>query len=126
MSVFSRADNTGDKEASFVFFVIGVGRFEDKCAVVTGEFAEKDGDDGNNECGDDDDEKNSDDDDDFRFDSDDAVFRDFFLGAILYLPFLTFFGGITIVVDVLSTFDGLASDGDRLIVFTMLLILRCF
>ena len=63
--------------------------------------------------------------DDFRFDSDDAVFRDFFLGAILYLPFLTFFGGVTIEVDVLGTFDGLASNGDRLIVFAMLLILCC-
>ena len=61
MSVFSRTDDTGDKEASFFFFVIGVGRFEDECAVVTGEFAETDGDDGNNECGNDDDEKDSDD-----------------------------------------------------------------
>ena len=102
MSVFSQRDNTGGKEASFFFFVIGVGRFEDECTVVTGKFAEKHGDDGNDECGNDDDEKDSDDDDDFRFDSDDAVFRDFFLGAILYLPFLTFFGGVTIEVDVLG------------------------
>ena len=125
MSVFSRTDNTGGKEALFCFFVIGVGRFEHECAVVTGEFAEKHGDDGNDECGNDDDEKDSDDDDDFRFDSDDDVFRDFFLGAILYLPFLTFFGGVTIEVDILGTFDGLASDGDWLIVFAMLLIFCC-
>ena len=116
-SVFSRTDNTGGKEASFFFFVIGVVWYEDKCAVVTGKFAEKDGNDSNDECGNDDDEKDSDNDDDFRFDSDDAVFRDFFFGAILYLPFLTFLGGVTIEVDVLGTFDGLASDGDWLIVF---------
>ncbi len=78
-----------------------------------GKFAGNDGDDSNDEGGnDDDDEKDSDDDDDFCFDSDDTVFRDFFFGAILYLPFLTFFGGVTIEVDVLGTFDGLASDGD--------------
>ena len=124
-SVFSRTDNTGGKEGSFFFFVIGVVWFEDECAVVTGKFAGKDGDDGNDECGNDDDEKDSDDDDDFCFDSDDAVFQDFFFGAILYLPFLTFFGGVTIEVDVLGTFDGLASDGDRSIVFAMLLILCC-
>ena len=53
---------------SFCFFVIGVGRFEHECAVITGEFDEKHGDDGNDECGNDDDEKDSDDEDDFRFD----------------------------------------------------------
>ncbi len=83
------------------------------------------GDDGNDECGNNDDERDSDDDDDFRSDSDDAVFRDLFFGAILNLPFLTFFGGVTIEVDVLGTFDGLASNSDRSIVFAMLLILCC-
>ena len=105
-------DSTGVKEASFFFFVIGVVWFEVECAVVTGKFTEKDGDNGNDKCGNDDDEKDSDDDNDFRFDSDDDVFRDFFLGAILYLPFLTFFGGVTIDVNVLGTFNGLASDGN--------------
>jgi hypothetical protein len=126
LSIFSRTDNTGGKEASFFFFfIIGVVWFEDECAVVTGKFAGNDGNDGNDEGGNDNDEKDSDDNDDFRFDSNDAVFRDFFFGAILYLPFLTFFGGVTIEVDVLGTFDGLASDGDQLIVFAMLLILCC-
>ena len=58
MSVFSQTDNTGGKEASFCFFVIGVGQFEHECADVTGKFAEKHGDDGNDECGNNDDEIN--------------------------------------------------------------------
>ena len=99
--------------------------FEDECAVVTCKFAGKDGDVGNDEGGNDDDETDSDNDDNFRFDSEDAVIRDFFFRPIVYLPFLTFFGGVTVEVNVLGPFNGLASDGDRLIVFAMLLILCC-
>ena len=109
----------------FFFFVGGVVWFEHDCAVVTGKSAGNEFNDDDDEAGNDDDEKDSDDDDDSRFDSDDGVFRNFFFTAIFDLPFLTFFGGVTIEVDVLGTFDGLASDGDRSIVFAMLLILCC-
>jgi len=74
----------------------------------------------------DDDEKDSDDDDNCHFDGDDPVFRNFFFAAILDSPFLTFFVGVTIEVDVLRPLEGLASDGDRfLVVFAMVLILCC-
>ena len=43
---------------------------------------------------------------------------------ILHLPFLTFFGGVTIEVNVFGPLEGLDSDGD-LIVFAMVLML-CF
>ena len=83
--------------------------FEHDCAIVTeGEDDNGHDDEGSN----DDDEKDSDDDDNCRFDNDDAVFRNFFLAAILDSPFLTFFGGVTIEVDVLHPLEGLASDGD--------------
>jgi hypothetical protein len=79
--------------------------FEHDCAVVT----EGEDDNGHNdEGGNDDDKKDSDDNDNCRFDSDNAVFRNFFLAAILDSPFLTFFGGVTIEVDVLRLLEGLA------------------
>ena len=83
-------------------------------------------DDDDDEAGNDDDEKDSDDDDDdSRFDSDDGGFRNFFFSAIFDLPFLTFFGGVTIEVDVLGPLEGLASDGDLLIVFAMVVLILC-
>ncbi len=69
--------------------------------------------------------KESDDDDDSCFDSDDRVFRNFFFTAIFDLPFLNFFGGVTIEVDVLGPLEGLASDGDLLIVFAMVVLILC-
>jgi len=102
---------------------VGVIWFEHDCAVVT------EGEDNNgcdDEAGNDDDEKDSDGDDNCHFVSDDAVFRNFFLAAILDSPFFTFFGGVTIEVDVLRPLEGLASDGNRfLVVFAMVLILCC-
>ncbi len=97
--------------------------FEHDCAVVT----EGEDDNGHNdEGGNDDDKKDSDDNDNCRFDSDNAVFRNFFLAAILDSPFLTFFGGVTIEVDVLRLLEGLAWDSNRfLVVFAMVLILCC-
>jgi hypothetical protein len=110
----------------FFFFVGGVVWFEQDCAVVTGKSAGNDFDnDDNDDDNADDDEKECDDDDDCRFDSDDGVSRDFFFAGIFDISFLTFFGGVTIEVDVFGTFDALASDGDRSIVFAMLLILCC-
>jgi hypothetical protein len=52
-------------------------------------------------------------------------FPDFFFTAIFDLPFLTFFGGVTIEVDVLGPLEGLASDGDLLIVFAMVVLILC-
>jgi hypothetical protein len=83
-------------------------------------------DDDDDDAGNDDDEKDSDDDDDdCRFDSDDGVFRNFSFAAIFDLPFLTFFRGVTIEGDVLGPSDGLASDGDLLIVFAMVVLILC-
>ena len=89
--------------------------FEHNCAVVT---EGKDDNGCDDEAGNEDDEKDSDDDDNCRF--------DFFFAAMLDSPFLTFFGGVSIEVDVLRPLEWLGSDGDRfLIVFTMVLILCC-
>jgi hypothetical protein len=127
LSIFSRRDNLGNNPggelAPFFFFFIGVIRFVHDCAVVT----EGEDDNGRNDkAGNDNNEKDSDDDDNCRFDSDDALFLDFFFAAILDSPFLTLFGGVTIEVDTLRPLEGLASDGNRfLIVFTMVLILCC-
>ena len=97
--------------------------FEHDCAVVT---EGKDDNGRDDEAGNDNDEKDSDDDNNCRFNGDDAVFQNFFFAAILDSPFLTFFGGVTIEVDILRPLEGLASDGNRfLIVFTMVLILCC-
>ncbi len=97
--------------------------FEHDCAVGT------EGEDDNgpdDEAGNNDDEKDSDDNDNCCFDGDDAVFRNFFFASILDSPFLTFFGGVTIEVDVLRPLEGLASDGDRFLMgFAMVLILCC-
>jgi hypothetical protein len=82
-------------------------------------------DDDDDKAGNDDDEKDSDDDNDCRFDSDDGVFRNFSFTAIFYLPFLTFFGGVTIEGDVLGPLEGLASDCDLLIVFAMVVLILC-
>ena len=80
----------------------------------------------NNNNGNDDNKKDSDNDDNCRFNSDEAVFRNFFFAFILDLPFLTFFGGVTIEVDLLHPLEVLASDGVRfLIVFAMVLMLCC-
>ena len=125
MSVFSRRDNLGNNPggelAPLFFFFVGVIRLVHNCAVVT------EGDDDNgrdDEAGNDNDEKDSDDDDNFRFDCDDAFSLNYFFAAILDLPFLTFFGGVTIEVDTLRPLEGLPSDGDRfLIVFAMVQIL---
>jgi hypothetical protein len=127
LSVFSRRDNLGNNPggelAPFFFFFVGVIRFVHNCAVVT---EGKDDNGRDDKGGNDDDEKDRDDDDNCRFDSDDAVFRNFFLAAILDSLFLTFFGGVTIEVDALRPLEGLSSDGDQfLIVFAMVLILCC-
>jgi hypothetical protein len=51
---------------------------------------------------------------------DNAVFRNFFFAAILDLPFLTFFVGVTIEVDIFCPLEVLASGGVQfLIVFAM-------
>ena len=105
---------------SFFFFFVGVIWFEHDCAVVM----EGEDDNGDDEAGNDNDEKDSDDDDNFRFDCDDAFSLNYFFAAILDLPFLTFFGGVTIVVDTLRPLERLPSDGNRfLIVFAMVQIL---
>ena len=107
----------------FFFFFVGVIWFKHNCAVVT---EGEDGNRRNNKGGNNDIEKDSDDDDNFCFNSDDAVFRNFFLAAKLDSPFLTFFGGITIEVDVLHPLKGLVSDGNQfLVVFAIVLILCC-
>ena len=82
-------------------------------------------DDDDDDAGNDDDEKDSDDDDDCRFNSDDGVFRIFCFTGIFDLPFLTFFGGVTIERDILGPSEGLASDGDLLIVFAMVVLILC-
>jgi len=126
LSVFSRRDNLGNNPggelAPFLFFFfVGVIRFVHNCAVVT---EGKDDNGCNDNAGNDNDEKDSDGDDNCRFDGDDAFSPDCFFAAILDLPFLIFFGGITIEVDPLCPLEGLPSDGDLfLIVFAMVQIL---
>ena len=107
----------------FFFFFVCVIWFKHNCAIVT----EGEDDNGHdNKAGNNDDKKDNDDDDNCRFDGNDAVFRNFFFASILDSPFLTFFGGITIEVDVLRPLEGLASDSDRFLIgFAMVLILCC-
>jgi len=64
------------------------------------------------EAGNDNDEIDSDDDDNCRFDGDNAFSPDCFFAAILYLPFLIFFGGVTTEVDTLRPLEELPSDGN--------------
>jgi hypothetical protein len=60
-----------------------------------------------------------------RFNSDDGVFPIFCFTGIFDLPFLTFFGGVTIEVDVSGLLEGLAFDGDLLIAFAMVVLILC-
>ena len=126
MSVFSQRDNLGNnpggKLAPFFFFFVDVIRFVHNCAVVT---EGEDDNSCNDDAGNDNDEKDSDDDDNCRFDGDNAFSLDCFFAAILDLPFLNFFGGVTIEVDPLRPLEGLPSDGDLFLIVSAMVQILC-
>ncbi len=104
------ANNPGGVVALLTFFFFGVEWFNKDGAIVTDNG--KDDDDGNDN-GDKDDDNNSDD----NNDDDDAVFGRFNFTVFFYLPFLTFFVGVTIKGDGLHFLGVLASSGVFFFVF---------